>query len=789
MLAETFAWWLVLEAVGLIALPIALVLFQRLPGAGIAFAKPLGLLVGGYLFWLALTAHLLPNRPGSVVWVFALLAAVDFLLLRRSWRETLALLESKSGLILAVEVVFTLVFFVGSHIRSYIPEIAATEKPMDFMLLNAVDRSRYYPPEDPWLAGFDVSYYYFGYLIQAMVGNLAAVKTSVAFNLGLTSTAALAATAAFGLGHDMASLMRKVSFRSAVGVGVAAAIFVTLLGNLEGALEFGRANGVLPESAVERVDIANLDEARESDACLIPVACIKYPNEESSFWWWWRATRISPGTRSITEFPFFSFILGDLHPHVMAIPYLLTSFALALALWRSEAPVSFDTWRGRPLLLLLCAVLVGGLGFLNSWDLPTGGFLIALMAFLRNLAGRDLRVALTDSVGFLAPLGGLAVLLYMPFYLGFSNQAEGLKAVTDGATRPLHGFLYWAPLLAVALPLPIARLWSDAAARTGRRLRLVSLLPLTLLVLWMLLIAANGGSPGQAISARGWNWFSTLFFASALVACILALWRSAESADEDERVLTAPLAAMTVALLLIFGVELFFISDVFGTRINSVFKLYYQSWLLLGVSGGFSAWWLIARWRLATPALRLPKEAVLGAIGLCLAAAFLYPIGATLSRTEGLGRDGRTLDGTLFTRAEDVNEYLAIDWLRQRAQPGDRLIEAGGDSYSEGAMVSARSGVPTILGWPGHERQWGRDGVLLAQRREDIASVYSTPSLEEALAILRKYGVTYVFVGSSYRAAFPVAGIDKFETGLPAVFESGDVAIYRVPRLEPETGP
>src|SRR3990167_2504451 len=132
---------------------------------------------------------------------------------------------------------------------------------MDFMLLNAVDRSRYYPPEDPWLAGFDVSYYYFGYLIQAMAGNLAAVKTSVAFNLGLTSTAALAASAAFGLGHDLASMLRRVSFRAAVGAGVAAAIFVTLLGNLEGAIEFGRANGIVPDSVVERVDVANLENA------------------------------------------------------------------------------------------------------------------------------------------------------------------------------------------------------------------------------------------------------------------------------------------------------------------------------------------------------------------------------------------------------------------------------------------------------------------------------------------------------------------------------------------------
>jgi uncharacterized membrane protein len=218
--------------------------------------------------------------------------------------------------------------------------------------------------------------------------------------------------------------------------------------------------------------------------------------------------------------------------------------------------------------------------------------------------------------------------------------------------------------------------------------------------------------------------------------------------------------------------------------------------LLLGVSGGFSAVWLVTRWRVAVPSLRLPREATLGLIALCLLAALLYPVGATLSRTEGLGRDGRTLDGTLHRRIEEPDQYEAVDWLRQRAQPGQRMVEANGDSYSSGSLISGASAVPTVLGWYGHELQWGRDGRTLSQRRSDINFVYTTTSLEDALTILRKYGVTYVYVGPGYEAAFREAAekngqtyspraLQKFETGLPAVYKSGGVSIYRVPPEEP----
>ena len=785
MLAETIAWWLVIVLVGLVALPVTLVLFRSLPGMGIAFAKPLGLLLTGYLFWLALTAHLLPNRPGSIVWVLLLIGAVDFLILRRDWPAMRSALAGKWRLLVAVEVVFALAFFTAAHIKSFIPEIIGTEKPMDFMFLNAVSRSTYYPPEDPWLAGFDVSYYYFGYLIQAMVAKLAAVSTPVAFNLGLASTAALAATAAFGLGYELAASLRRVGFWAAASLGVAAVVFVAVMGNLQGVLEFGSANGWLSEGVVQRVDIANLGSARESDACLLPVACISYPTEESSFWWWWRATRISPEGNSITEFPFFSFILGDLHPHVMSIPYVLTTAALGLALWRSSVYLSFDSWRRSPLLLLLVAVVIGGLGFMNAWDLPAFGFLVALLAILRNLGERDrsVRDRLMASFGFLAPLGLLAVLLYAPFYLGFASQAGGFDAVRDGATRPLHAFLFWGPLFAVCLPLPLLRLAGESRSRLLDRVWTACLLPLALLVAWALVLLVGHGAESvwPAISARGWNWLTTLLFAGALVVSLAALWREAESAEEDEGALVPALTGISVAMLLVFGAELFYVQDVFNSRLNTVFKLYYQAWLLLGVSGALGAYYLLRRPNFEGFSMRFVRAAWFGIAAILVAAALLYPLGATLSRTEGLARPGRTLDGLAYARTTMPDDYALVQWLRGRAGSGERIVEAVGSPYSTAARASAWSGVPAVLGWPGHQLQWGREGTLLTTRRLDVERVYGTESLAEALEILQQYDVTYVFVGSVERSTYPAAGLQKFENGLPAVLRSGQSVLYRVP--------
>ena len=188
----------------------------------------------------------------------------------------------------------------------------------------------------------------------------------------------------------------------------------------------------------------------------------------------------------------------------MALPFALTGFAFGLALWREEELLSFETWRRSPQALALAGVVVGGLAFLNTWDLPTFGFLIALLVLARNwIVHGAARPALRATAGFALPLAAVSILLYLPFYVGFSSQAGFVDAVRNGATRPSQAFLFWGAIMAVALPLPLYLLFRDGGARTRVRVLRTCALPVALLILWAVLLVARHGPPESARRDHG----------------------------------------------------------------------------------------------------------------------------------------------------------------------------------------------------------------------------------------------------------------------------------------------
>ena len=167
---------------------------------------------------------------------------------------------------------------------------------MDFAYLNAVAKSTSFPPYDPWFAGGEMNYYYFGFVQVAALAKLTGVPPVIAYNLAIPTLAGLLGAAVFSAAFGLAPA--RVSGPLRVACAVLAALFVTVLGNL-GEIRVVRSalEGPMP------------------------------PN-----WWFWNASRvIRPGVDEpgpITEFPAFTFIFGDLHAHAMALPVA----ALALAL-------------------------------------------------------------------------------------------------------------------------------------------------------------------------------------------------------------------------------------------------------------------------------------------------------------------------------------------------------------------------------------------------------------------------------------------------------------------------
>ncbi|HDN79639.1 MAG TPA: hypothetical protein ENG33_04140, partial [Chloroflexi bacterium] len=192
-MAYALLWWFVISILGLTALPLVRRLFSALPDEGYAFAKPLGLLLASYVLWLGCSLGFLFNSPGGALFSLMAVAAISW---TTGERDVRGFIRKHSREVIFTEALFAFAFFAFACFRAYSPEILGTEKPMEFAFLNAILRSQRFPPYDPWLSGFAISYYYFGYVMIAFLTRLTGTPSSIAFNLGIALLFALTAMGA-----------------------------------------------------------------------------------------------------------------------------------------------------------------------------------------------------------------------------------------------------------------------------------------------------------------------------------------------------------------------------------------------------------------------------------------------------------------------------------------------------------------------------------------------------------------------------------------------------------------
>jgi len=337
-----FRCYLVVQVFGLAALPLTLRLFRHFPDRGYAFSKSLGLLLTGYVFWLLTTLGWLHNTAGGILVALALLTVAGILLWRRA-RPQFPNSPIPQSTVIVTELVFALTFIACCLVRAHMPRIetAGGEKWMEIAFLRAILRSGTFPPHDPWLSGFAISYYYFGYIIIVMLIRLAAVPPSIAFNLGIATLFALVCTGAYGLVYNLVAAgetkrQRDKETRGQGGAGgslavlggLLAVLLLAVMGNLGGLLEMSHARGLGPAGFWAWLDIRGIDGP--------PPPLAEGSWTPTRFFWWWQSSRViqdytpwGAEQEVIDEFPAFSFILGDMHPHVLALPFVLLALALA----------------------------------------------------------------------------------------------------------------------------------------------------------------------------------------------------------------------------------------------------------------------------------------------------------------------------------------------------------------------------------------------------------------------------------------------------------------------------
>lgn len=805
------SWYLLITLLGWLTFPLAYRLLPALADRGYALSRAFGLMLWGFVFWLFANLGIAQNDLGGLllglVVVVGLSVWAYFTNYQSPITEPANWLKQNIPLILTVEILFLLAFGFMAFFRSANPEILGTEKPMELMFINGIMNSPTFPPRDLWLSGYAISYYYFGYVMTAMLATFTGVPATLAFNLMLALIYGLAAVGAYGILYNLLTIANRKSEtlapHASAGVvnSLLGPLFLLLISNAEGFLEILHTRGLFWREGSNFwtwLDIPELRNAPSQVAGWLP----------DRFWWWWRASRVVQDydllgnpLEAIDEFPAFSFLLGDLHPHVLAIPFFLLAIAVALNLFLGGFRGRINLYLGELHLsrtgFLFAAFMLGGMAFLNTWDiLPVVVLIVFSYALARVREAGWGWGRLEDVLLFGIPVLAVAYLLYLPFFIGFDSQAGGILPNFMYITRGAHLWVMWGTLLVpiFAWLVHLVRTKTPADWQMGFAVSLGGVLFLIALMLAFglaayrlrpeLVLPILDGQQRDAAAfladsfARRFAHIGSLLTLLALLIPALAFLISHNKRSTDEATPHSPtfvLLLIALGALLILGPDFFYLRDNFGYRINTIFKFYYQAWILLSLAAAFGTALLLRQLHRASNIVFSIVLVIVLVVGLT------YPVLGFPNKANNFQPPfGFTLDDFDRVQRENPDEAAAILWLR--SAPDGVVAEATGNPYSSYGRISIYSGLPTLLGWGNHEGQWrGNDFQgILAQRRDDIETLYATPDWQTAQLILEKYDIRYVIVGGLERTSYRV-NEEKFNNFLKPIFRQGNVTVYEVP--------
>ena len=790
---HALGWFVGLELLGFAAFVIAAPHLRNLPDAGLGAAKVLGLLAAAVPVWML--AAWTPVRLNQAQFVATFISVLTFgaLRLRRTLPGLRTLWTERRTTLITVELITVALFVAVLALRATNPDLwhpsLGGEKPFETAYLTSVLRTRTIPPVDPWFAGGALNYYYFGWFAISPLARILSTQPSVAFNLALAVFASGAGGAVFSAASGLAGGFRRTA-KAEGNVSANDAPGDNMSANNEPGVNVS-ANNVLGDNvpaasqATLRAGLAGvLLVVLGANSAAIPVALRAIRHQRAVGSSWWDVSRVVPKGPVITEFPAWSYLFGDLHPHLMDVPFLAALVALCVARIRHDPSVEDvpetlpeavssdgapDGWfRSRRDVMsdLAWGSLFGGmLGVIratNTWDLPLAGVLVAGTIGLSTF--RSIRKPDTPDARRLALLtagrtGAAAAIVFLVAWSPYSWRGEVLDSgfLHNNDLTPMHSWLTHFGLFAAA-----------TAA----------------LVLRELVTAMNGRSRGAS-----WRAKSLVTVGFVMICSLIVLLGSVTVANlalagaglvlvvirrRDHRLLGPVLLAG--GWLLGALVERYTIINDIG-RMNTVFKFWYQSWFLLGLGVAACVGELLSATVHSVHPAKSAQSAQSAQSGrsaplvdrtigrLVIVAAMVFSItffaisvqarqrtrfATTFTSLDGFEylkhAPSADEEGTQILPADDV---AAIDWLRRNVSGLKTVAEAPGNDYRWSGRVGVMTGLPVPIGWDFHQSQQRRRYTeQIAGRRTAMNALYQSGNDEEIRQILQGFKIDYVFVGT-----------------------------------------
>jgi len=586
------------------------------------------------------------------------------------------------------ELVFLIFFFLMLEVRFVNPTISYAEKFMDHAFLASVMRQPVVPPLDPWFSGgFLNVYYYLGYWMFGCLAIVSGVPSNIAFNLALPTVLAVSAVTLYAIGDLLLERFRWLPL-------------LTLL---------------LPNPAMVHQLIFGTAVNPAYDPSLT-----------------WLGTRAI--TNTINEYPLFSFIWGDVHPHVISMfNQLLLIFILVYA-WKRWGSLDKNT---KQVLCIIAALSLGSMPLINTWDVLIYAPITVIVSVLILLKHRPVQFR-PDAILLLISLPVLSVIIYLPFYLQLDTYTSGFGLIGPALDSDLVYFLYVHAFFLIIITATVVR---DIVRRP-----------------WFLVVPLALGLIGG--------------YESAAIATIPLIYLIVKKDLRIHEILAI------FGLFIVIASEFIYIKDYMGDinfRMNTIFKWYMVAWLLLSISVFTTIGQVLSHWnRVPKISARQQATVVIVIVSLLAAAPLLVPL-------DLFKYGSRSLDGLAYLDTYHPGDAAAVAYLRS-LQGGEIIVEAqNGGSYSYYSRISSFTGLQTIIGWTGpHEwgwrsknNQWYVDNI--ASRIKDIQTIYEQP--EQMRALMQKYNATYLVVGEPERTQYKVS---LPSSGLELVLSQDGTDIYKL---------
>ncbi|MCB9137129.1 MAG: glycosyltransferase family 39 protein [Caldilineaceae bacterium] len=792
-------WWAVITLLGWIGWPLLFGPLRSLRDRGYFFSRTLGWLLAGWLLWWGASLGWIYNTVTGAWLALALVALAGAAAAWFQRKAMVAYLREQWPALLAGEILFAAAYLFFVLIRIANPDIwqpwLGGEKFMEFAFLNGILRSPTFPPVDPHFAGGFINYYYFGIYLVAYLIKLTGIYAEVAFNLAIPMLFALTVLNAFGLtysafprtarmGADEAGAdadgFSRPHWQAGLPEALLGPLFVVIMGNLDGFAQLARS--------LARVSPWHEESAYPGVATLINAAGGIGPvisgAQALPAYDFWAPSRVIPYT--INEFPFWSFLFADLHPHLIGIPFALFFLALVLALIR-DGGVYASLRMALPLLLLFTFML-GTLASVNLWELPTYALLgigALLVSQYRHRGGIRWVWTLPALLIYLAGV----FLAYRPFFHNFvSIGASGVGLVRE--PDPLgQWLLIWGFLLFLVIS------WlAYSAARPARPRGLIKPggLERTLSLVWRrfdrlprfvylhrLLVRRSTFGYQAGI----WLIPLTLILTLAalfldqwvLALCLpwlalggLLLWRRGRAADSGAQF---AVLLTTLGFGILAGTQIVFLKDFLQGgeyyRMNTLFKFFMQAWVVWAIAGAIAvpriSAFLFARTQSRpTWGNALTEGGWRVAFLLLLMASLAFPLFGSPARLDQRFPGWRPPVGTLSGLAymdqgeyslPDSNhvinlhgDYAALNWLLENVRGNPVIVESSQTDYyrAMGTRIASQSGLSGLSGFHEGEQRYAED----VSRRSGLHyEFWQTSDTGRIQAIIDELNIGLIYVG------------------------------------------